>query len=129
MQVRKSDPGKARALLTTALDLHRKNSERHTSQINTELALSGVALESGDVKASEAFAHEALTLAETLRGDKLFSSWIGLVQLSLSTIAEAAGDIPTARQLSSATLAQLTPTPGENHDATKEVKARIASLR
>ena len=99
MLVRKSDPAQARALLNTALDLHRKNSETHVSQFDTELELSRIALESGDVKTSETLAREALARAETSRGDKLFSSWVGLSQLSLGAAAEASGDIPTARQL------------------------------
>jgi eukaryotic-like serine/threonine-protein kinase len=128
MLLAKRDPSQARTLLTAALDLHRKSSEKHVSQIDTELALSGVALASGDANAAETLAREALALAEALRGDRPFSSWVGLSQLSLSAVAEAAGDSSTARQLLGAALAQLTPTLGDNHDVTKDAKARLALL-
>ena len=98
------------------------------SQIDTELTLSEMAVAAGDAKDSETYAREALVLAKTLRGDKLFSSWVGLAQLSSSAVAEREGDIPTARQLLLAALAQLTATLGESHSATKEVRASLASL-
>jgi tetratricopeptide (TPR) repeat protein len=120
------DHERARRLLSEALGIHEKASEKHVSHIETLLELSRLELRSGRIAEAERHARRALKLAEAFRGEIPRSAWVGMSQAVLGEVDRARGDDSEARRLFGEAVSQMGPTLGESHPALLEAKSRLA---
>ena len=123
------DEERARRLLDESLAVHARVPEKHMSHIETLLEASRLALTSGRTDEADRHARQALALAEAFRGDRPTSSWVGLSQLALGSIARTRGNAADAGARFQAALTNLEPTYGASHRATEEARAGLAAVR
>jgi tetratricopeptide (TPR) repeat protein len=124
----RGDSASARRQLSDALALHEKASEKHGSHIDTLLELAELELAANRTSEAEQYARRALANAEALMGNLPHSNWVGLSQRVLGEVALTRSDRPAARALFAQALAHLSPTLGESHPATQQLKVHLAAL-
>jgi tetratricopeptide (TPR) repeat protein len=125
----RGDAEAARRLLSEALAIHEKASEKHVTHIETLLERANLSLRTNDLDDAEKHAHAALSMAQGLQAGTTHSSWVGLSQLALGMCREARGDPEAARTLYREALTHMPATLGEAHPAVQEARTRLAASR
>ncbi|HEY1251791.1 MAG TPA: protein kinase, partial [Thermoanaerobaculia bacterium] len=80
------DEESARRLLTEAVGIFEKSSERYPSHVETLLGLTRLELQAARVEEADRWARRALELAERFRGRVPRSAWVGLSQAALAEV-------------------------------------------
>ncbi len=119
----------ARRLLSEALAIHEKASEKHVSHIETLLELARLELASGRAAEAEKNARRAAELAEGFRGGIPHSAWVGLSEAALAEIELANGNSAEARRLFGEAAAQMEPTLGKSHPVFLRAREHLAATR
>jgi tetratricopeptide (TPR) repeat protein len=120
------DPETARRLLSEALVIHEKASEKHISHMETLLSLSKLELRSGRNVEGARHGRRALEVAEGFRGGVPRSAWVGLAQLALGEVSLAQGDGSAGRRLFREAVAHMESTLGPDHPDTREARRLLA---
>ena len=120
------DEDEARRLLTEAVDIYGRSTERYTSHIEALLGLSRLELRTGRLEEADRWARRGFELAESFRGRIPRSAWVGLSQTALAEIDLARGSEAEARRLLTDALGHMRPTLGDSHPAVLEAQSRLA---
>jgi tetratricopeptide (TPR) repeat protein len=117
----------AHRLMLEAFEIHRRLADKHPTQIDTLLELSRLELRQRTPVEAEARAREALAVAESFRGGKPFSSWVGRSLLAVGAARQAQGDAAGAREALARAAEHMTPTLGAQHPALIEARNLLAA--